>query len=172
MKNIETRGLEYQNIEEMLDDRNANVFDPILLNGPIEAVKQKLNFLRDQGTDLHNIYQSFFHLFATEQTPSCPEFVERCVNNYSLSERVIMTLNHSTILCPINSSIVRKNLYVPEEFTLKAKDYNEESILQFFKESTTERKQFILRDVSSQKMIHSTHHSQSMQPCLMKKLSM
>ena len=60
MKNIETRGLEYQNIEEMLDDRNSDVFDPILLNGPIEAVKQKLNLLRDRGTDLHNIYQSFF----------------------------------------------------------------------------------------------------------------
>ena len=56
MKNIETRGLEYQNVEEMLDDRNADVFDPILLNGPIEAIKQMLNFLRDQGMDLHNIY--------------------------------------------------------------------------------------------------------------------
>ena len=39
MKNIETRGLEYQNVEEMLDDRNVDVFEPILLNGPIEAVK-------------------------------------------------------------------------------------------------------------------------------------
>ena len=112
-----------------MDDRNADVFDPVLLNGPIEAMKQKLNLLRDQRTDLHNIYQSFFHLFATEQTPGFLEFVELCVNNYSLSERVIMNLNHSTILCHVNSSVVRQTLSVPEEFTLKAKDYSEESIL-------------------------------------------
>ena len=67
MENIETQGLEYRKVEELLEDRNANVFDPFLLNGPIKAMKQKLNFLRDQGTNLHNIYQSFFHLFATEK---------------------------------------------------------------------------------------------------------
>ena len=85
MENIETQGLEYQTVEELLGDRNADVFDPILLNGPIEAMKQKLNLLKDQGTKLHNIYQSCFHLFSTKQTPSFPKFVEWCVNNYSLS---------------------------------------------------------------------------------------
>ena len=47
MENIETQGLEYQKLEELLDDRNAYVFDPVLLNGSIEDVQQKLNFLRD-----------------------------------------------------------------------------------------------------------------------------
>ena len=141
MENIETRGLEHKKVEELLDDRNANVSDPVLLNGPIEVVKQKLNLLRDQGMDLHNIYQSFFHLFATEQTPGFLEFLDWFVNKYSLSERFIMSLDRSTILCRVNLSIVRKTLHVPEEFTLKAKDYSEESILQCFKESTIERKQ-------------------------------
>ena len=72
MENIETQGLEYQKVEELLDDRNDDFFDLVLLNGLIEAVKQKLNLLRDQGMELHNIYQSFFHLFATEQTPGVP----------------------------------------------------------------------------------------------------
>ena len=84
MENIETRGLDYQKVEELLEDRNADVFDPILLNGPIEAMKKNLNLLRDQGMDLHNIYHSFFHLFSTEQTPGFLEFVDWCVNNYSL----------------------------------------------------------------------------------------
>ena len=39
MKNIEDQGLEYQKVEELLEDRNADVFDPVLLNGPIKAVK-------------------------------------------------------------------------------------------------------------------------------------
>ena len=47
MENIETQGLEYKKVEELLEDRNANVFDPILLNGTIEALKQKLNLLKD-----------------------------------------------------------------------------------------------------------------------------
>ena len=84
MENIETQGLEYQKVEELLEDRNADVFDPVLLNGPIESMKQKLNLIRDQGMDLHNIYQSSFHLFSIEQTLGCPEFVDWCVNNYSL----------------------------------------------------------------------------------------
>ena len=47
MENIETQGLEYQKVEELLDDRNDDFFDLVLLNGPIEALKQKLNLLRD-----------------------------------------------------------------------------------------------------------------------------
>ena len=52
-----------------------------------------------------------------------------------------MNLNHSTILCHVNSSVVRQTLSVPEEFTLKAKDYSEETILWCFKGSTIDRKQ-------------------------------
>ena len=63
MENIEIQGLEYQKVEEVLDDRNADVFDLVLLNGPIEAMKQKLNLIRDLGMDLHNIYLSFFTFF-------------------------------------------------------------------------------------------------------------
>ena len=69
MENIETHGLEYQKVEELLDDRNVDVFDPVLLNGPIEAVKQKLNFLRDQGTTPHNISISPFFTFLLLNKP-------------------------------------------------------------------------------------------------------
>ena len=82
-------------------------FYPILLNGPIEAMKHRLNVLKDQGTDLHNIYKSFFHFFSTEQAPGFPELVIWCANNYSMSERFIMNLDHSTILCPVSSSVIR-----------------------------------------------------------------
>ena len=47
MENIEDQGLEYQKVEEPLEDRNADVFYPVLLNGPIEAVKHRLNVLKD-----------------------------------------------------------------------------------------------------------------------------
>ena len=57
MENIEDQGLEHHKLEELLEDRNVDVFYPILLNGPIEAMKHRLNVLKDQGTDLHNIYK-------------------------------------------------------------------------------------------------------------------
>ena len=140
MENIESEGLEYQIVEQLLDDRNADVLDLVLLNGPIEAMRPNLNLLRDEGTNLHNIYQYFFHLFATEKTLGFQEFVDWCVKNYSLLERVIMTLDYSTILCLVNSSFIRQTLYVPEELTLKAKDYSDDSTLRCFKESTIQRK--------------------------------
>ena len=40
-----------------------------------------------------------------------------------------MDITKSKILCPIMSFLIRKNMLVPDEFTLKAKDYDEESIV-------------------------------------------
>ena len=36
---VESQILEYQKIEELFEDRDAEVFDTILLNGPIDAIK-------------------------------------------------------------------------------------------------------------------------------------
>ena len=83
----------------MFEDRDVDVFYSILLNGPIDIVKKKLKLLKDQGTDIHNIYQSYFHFFTTDQTLKFPKFVDWCDDNYSLSERVIMDITKSEILC-------------------------------------------------------------------------
>ena len=49
------------------------------------------------------------------------------------------------ISCPVNSLIIRKTLLVLDEFTLKSKDYNEESIIQCFSESVVEKKREFLK---------------------------
>ena len=51
-----------------------------------------------------------------------------------------MDITNSKILCPVSSMVIRKTLLVPDEFTLKYKDYNEESIVQCFRESVIEKK--------------------------------
>ena len=58
VENVEAQSLEYQKVEELFEDRDVDFFDTILLNGPIDIVKQKLKLLKDQGTDIHNVYQS------------------------------------------------------------------------------------------------------------------
>ena len=60
VESVETQRLEYQRVEELFEDRDADVFYTIMLNGPIDAVKQKLKLLNDQGIGIHNIYQSYF----------------------------------------------------------------------------------------------------------------
>ena len=82
-----------------------------------------------------------FTFSSTDQSLNCLQFVDWCVNNYSFSERVIMDINNSTILCHVNSLVVQKTVLVPDEFTLKSKNYNDESIVQCFRESTIEKKQ-------------------------------
>ena len=104
-----------------------------------------LRLLREQGTNTHNLHQSFFHFFATEKSPSFPEFISWCADKYSISERVIMDVTGSTVLYPISSLAIRKSLSIPNEFSLKSQDYSEESILQYFKESPIERKKDFLR---------------------------
>ena len=72
---LSDQNLEYEKIEEFFEDRDSEIFNTILLNGPIEIVKNKRKLLRDQGTDVHSVYKSFFHFFSTNQTLNCPEFI-------------------------------------------------------------------------------------------------
>ena len=128
----------------------------LLLNGPIGNVKEKLRLFKEQGTDVHNIYQSYFHFFTTDQTSSCMEFVTWCADNYSLSERVIMDITSSTVLYPITPLSIRKTLSIHEYFTLKAQDYKEESIFQCFKDSLVENKQYFFGSFAFNEHVNKT----------------
>ena len=141
VEEVETVKLEYQNIEELFEDKDSEIFDTIMLNRPIEAVKNKLKLLKDQGTDIHSVYKSYFHYFSTDQTLICYEFVDWCATNYSSSERVIMDMIKSKILCQVSPLIIRNTLSVPVDFIQKSKEHNEESIVHYFRESTVEQKQ-------------------------------
>ena len=46
----EAHNLEYQRIEEVFEDKDSNIFDTILFNGPIDSVKTKLKLLKYKGT--------------------------------------------------------------------------------------------------------------------------
>ena len=76
VENVEAQSLEHQKIEELFEDKDAEVFGTILLNGPVDIVKKKLFFLKDQWTDAHNVYPSYFHYFTTDQTLNCPKFID------------------------------------------------------------------------------------------------
>ena len=91
------------------------------------------------------MFSSFLFYFSVEQTPSCTEFIEWCVNNYSLFEGVIMDASRSRMLCPIDSLNIRNTLLIPSEFTQMSSEYNEGDILQFFQRSSDEKKDAILR---------------------------
>ena len=72
VESVEAQNLEYQNMKELFEDRDDEVFDTILLNGPIYTLTKKLKLLKYQGNNIHNIYQSYFHFFATDQTLNYP----------------------------------------------------------------------------------------------------
>ena len=57
VENVESLNLEYQKNEELFEDKDAEVFDIVLLNGPINVVKQKSKLIKDQGTNIHNVYR-------------------------------------------------------------------------------------------------------------------
>ena len=51
----------------------------------------------------------------------------------------------SKILFPINASVIYKSLSIPDEFIHASQEYKEESIIQFFWESTVESKEAFLK---------------------------
>ena len=70
VENVEAQNLGYQKVEELFEDRDLEVFDTILLNGPIDTIKKKLKLLKHQGTDIHNVYQYYLHFFTSHQSPN------------------------------------------------------------------------------------------------------
>ena len=95
---IETQALEFEKLEEILKERDGDVFDPIFSFGLVHELKVKLQAYKDQGTDLHSVYKSEFHHFFPDQTLNLFDFVSWCALNYSSSERVIMDVAKSKIL--------------------------------------------------------------------------
>ena len=110
-------------IEESLLDENVEIFDTILVGEDIETSRGKLEALKNRGRDTCGVFKSFFHFFSVDQTPHCPKFVEWCANNISVTKGVIMNKSKSKILCPIQASIICKDLDIPNEFTHISQDY-------------------------------------------------
>ena len=110
IEEVEVLNLEYQKIEELFEDKDSKTFDIILLNGPIEALKNKLKLLKHQGIEIHNFYKSYFHYFSTDQTLNCPEFIDWCATNYSSPDRVVMDTTSSKILCLVSPLVIRNTL--------------------------------------------------------------
>ena len=109
-------GVSCQKVEESFEDKNAEVFDTILLNETIETAKNKLKLIKDQGRDIHGVFKAFFYFFSVDQTPNFLEFVEWCANNYSAAEEFVMDKPTFSNLCPIHASIIHKNLSVLDDF--------------------------------------------------------
>ena len=80
---IEFQYLEYHKIEEVLEDRESEVFDTLLSFGSVNQLKTKIKTFEDQGTDLHGVCRSHFYFFCLEQTLIFLDFVEWCASNYS-----------------------------------------------------------------------------------------
>ena len=99
----------------------------------------------DQGTKIHNVYKSYFHYFSTNQTLNCLEFIDWCANNYSSSQRVIMDTTSSKFLCLVSPLVIRNTLSVPAEFNQKSNEYNEESMVQYFRDSTVKKKLYFFK---------------------------
>ena len=104
--------MEYQRIEEVFEDKDSKVFDTILLNGPIDSVKMKLKVLKEQGTKFHGVFRSVFHFLSTKKTLNSSEFVDWCACNYSSSDRGIMDVTKSKILCPISPLVVLNTFFM------------------------------------------------------------
>ena len=71
--------------EEVVIDRERNVFDPILSVCSVSISKERLWQYNLEGNDILNVCNSFLYYFVVEQTLPFPEFCEWCANSYSSS---------------------------------------------------------------------------------------
>ena len=119
--------------EEVVIDREMNVFDPILLVCSVSVSKECLWQYKSQGNDILNFCNSFLYYFAVEQTLPFPEFIEWCANIYSSSERVIMSRTTSKILCRIDVKSVHEMLSLLDIFPVNPESFNEQVPIELYK---------------------------------------
>ena len=67
----------------------------------IETARGKLEDRKNWGIDTCGVFKSFFHFFPLNQTPQCPKFVKWCVDNFCVTEGVIMNKFKSKIICSV-----------------------------------------------------------------------
>ena len=135
-------------MEEHLLDANSEVYDTILMGETIETTRGKLEDRKNRGIDTCGVFKYFFHFFSFNQTPQFLEFVEWCAENFSATKGVIVNKSKSKILCPVQASIIRKTLDIPNQFSHISQDYQEEYIICYFRESTDESKEAFLKNCS------------------------
>ena len=78
----------------------------------------------------------------------------------------------SKIICPVNPLVIRGVFSVPAEFNQLPKEFNEESLIQLFRESIVEKKQIVFMFVSNQTYLCKIKLSQWKRVCLMRKRSL
>ena len=127
---------------------NYDVCDTILMGETIETTRGKLEDCKNRGMDTYGVFKSFFHFFFVSPTPQCPEFVEWCVDNFFVTEGVIMDKSQSKILYPFKAPAIHKTLGVPDKFLQQTQNYREEDIIHCFRESPTESKEAFLKACS------------------------
>ena len=145
MEDLEVQNIEYENVETFLEDKDSQIFDPVLLNDNVEITQKKLKILKGQGNDTHGVFSLYLFYFFVEQTPNCPGFIELCASKYSPSEGVIMDAYRYKILFLVNSLFILNTLLIPVDFVQMSKEYKEENLVQFFRESSVEEKYFFLK---------------------------
>ena len=134
--------------EEVIVDREGNIFDLVLSICSISPSKEWLWEFKTQGNDVLNVVGSLLYHFSIEKTLHFPKFVEWCVNNYSLIERVIMKYSNTTIiLYQINARVFCEVLNVPENFSKKPNIICEEAMVRLYKGRKPEDRNVILSKI-------------------------
>ena len=80
---VEAHVRELNNLEEIFEDKDRDVFDTVLSFSPVHELKNKLKTLETQGIYVHDVHRSHFHHFCPNQTLNFPVFVAWCTSNYS-----------------------------------------------------------------------------------------
>ena len=135
-------------IEEHLLDANSDVCDTSLMGETIETSSGKLEDRKNWGMDTCGVFKSFFDFFSVNKTPQFPEFFKWCVENFSVTEGVIMNKSKSKILFLVKASAICKTLDVPDKFTHQTQYYREEDIIFFYTESPAESKEAFMKACS------------------------
>ena len=68
-----------------------------------------------------------------------------------------MDATKSKISCPIIPLVIRNNFFVPVEFTQVSKEFNEESIIWYFMESTIEQKHVFFKTCFNPDILLQNH---------------
>jgi hypothetical protein len=114
-----------ENKEDLIIDRDSNVFDPVLSVNTVTESRSRLSVLGVQNAPFIDVVKLSIFPYCLEQSYQFPEFVNWCATHYSHSERVIVDTNGSESLCRVDTLSVRESLGLHKDFSQGSETFNE-----------------------------------------------
>ena len=143
-----------QNPEELLDDKDMNVRDPLIPVCDLHLAIKNVLELSEKGPDIMNICQSRLVSAVVPQVHNFPEVVEWCAKGYLSERKAVVSSDGTRVVISITPEAIASMLRFPQE--APTTEWEEDKMAALYLVQTPEARQEFLMSILNEKELLAT----------------